>query len=85
MANWLKKLKMVYAVLAGFILVAGSVGAAVLWVNESVEASASRVETSVKYYVDYKHTAVEQKLDSIEKVINRVDDRLYNLVKDRGN
>lgn len=38
-------------------------------------------EQNLKTYVDQKHTAVENRLDGIKEVLDRVDQRVYELNK----
>lgn len=45
------------------------------YVNQRVD---DKVE-GVKEYVDVKHTAVEDKLNKIESILMRIDDRIYQL------
>lgn len=53
----------------------------VLWLFQTfatINAVAEK-ESSLRSYVDQKHSAVESRLDDIKEVLNRVDDRLYDL------
>lgn len=58
---------------------AGLLVAVIFWVQNSISASADKVEKGMRSYVDIKHQGVENKLNSIEQVINRIDERVYQI------
>ena len=74
MDKWLKEFK-------NLVWIAGVVAVVVLWVMQSINASAEKVEKSVKLYVDTKHQSVENELKNQREVLNRIDDRVFKLLK----
>jgi hypothetical protein len=57
----------------------------VLWLFQTFAtiSAVAEKESSLRSYVDQKHSAVEQRLDDISSVLKRIDDRVYELHKQR--
>ena len=58
------------------------IGAILYLVTTFVTQSAlAEKEVEIKSYVDQKHNSVEKRLDGIESVLDRIDQRVYELHK----
>lgn len=68
----------------------GLLGAATLlftYIDSKIEASNQLVEQkyiNMKQYVDDKHSNIEHKLSSIENLLVKIDDRIYELTKNKS-
>ncbi len=47
----------------------------------ATQSALAEKEVEIKSYVDQKHNSVEKRLDGIESVLERVDQRVYELHK----
>jgi|CXWL01.1.fsa_nt_gi ATP-dependent protease HslVU (ClpYQ) peptidase subunit len=56
----------------------------ITYIDSKLEASTLLVEEkykNMKIYVDAKHEIVETKLDKIEHLLIKIDDRIYEIIK----
>jgi hypothetical protein len=59
--------------------------AIIMWVLTSISASAERVEKGMRLYVDERHESVEKRLDSMESVLEKIDNRTIDIIKEVRN
>lgn len=67
------------------VWVSGLVAGIILWLFQTfatLQAVAER-ENSLREYVNEKHRGVESRLDDIKSVLDRVDQRVYELKRAR--
>lgn len=50
---------------------------------DAVEAQIVKTDTSAKEYVDLKYDTVKQSLDEIKETLKTIDDRVYQLTKEK--
>lgn len=54
------------------------------YIDTKTEAISDKVTAYAAYnreYIDHRNNAIEKRLESIENVLTRIDDRIYNLTK----
>lgn len=74
-------MKKLYTLLREHIWLSSVVAALILWLFQTFAtiSAVAEKETSLRTYVDEKHRGVENRLDDLKTIMERVDERVYEL------